>query len=302
MLAPVTGGGASLLADCPTCGTVVSLDGASLPLNTAIQAALVTADNDSLPNNELLAMQAFSTILGNAMAAPNDQEAYLLGEAYVFLMESFSDALAKGQLTPATDNIAAYSCTDTVLHVQDGRLAGAEPGSQEDFIFYTTMEKAQTLRASGRLSEALDLLNTVSVPVGDLQQAYWSSIRCYTQTELALLNGTLEWDEVEAAMESCGERGEQKQTVSTGTDDAATVAALPAIQPNPATQEVLVQGWPDTECTLWVLDLAGREVVKAIHFKGQTTVPVQHLSPGTYLCRIMDAAGRSGTKRLLVGR
>lgn len=74
------------------------------------------------------------------------------------------------------------------------------------------------------------------------------------------------------------------------------------VRPNPATQEVLVQGWPDTECTLWIMDLAGREVVKAIHFKGQTTVPVHQLSPGTYLCRIMDAGGRTGTNRLVVGK
>lgn len=302
MLVPGGGEAASLFTDCPACGTVETMDGLSLPLNAAMLAALAIAGNDSLPDNELIAMEAFSTILGHAMAAPNAQETYLLGAAYVFLMEAYGDALAKGQLSAATGNVALYSHTGMVIHVQDDRLAGAAPGAQDDLIFYTTMEKAQTLRAAGRLNEALGILNAASVPAGDLQQAYWSSIRCYTQTELAVLSGTLEWDEVEAAMESCGERGEQKRMVSSGRDDAASAAALPSIWPNPATQEVLVQGWPGTECTLWILDLAGREVAKAIQFKGQTTVPVHQLSPGTYLCRITDAEGRSGTNRLVVGR
>ncbi len=302
MLVPGGGDAASLFADCPDCGTVGTVDGMDLPLNAALLAALATADLDSLPDNELIAMEAFSSILENAMAAPNAEETYLLGEAYVFLMESFGDALAKGQLSPATDNVAAYTYTGLVLDVQDGRLAGAVPGVQDDFIFYTTMVKAQALRASGRLNEALAILNTVPVPAGDLQQAYWSSMRCYTQTEWAVLSGTLEWDEVEAAMENCGKHGAQKRMAFSGTDDAEWAAALPSVRPNPATREVLVQGWPGTEHTLLILDLAGRPVAPEVRFKEQATVPVHNLSPGTYLCRFMDAEGHSATERLVVGR
>ena len=263
---------------------------------------MAIAGNDGLPNNERLALEAFHAILNNATPSPNDNETYLLGRSYDFLKECYSDGLGKGQLSPGTDDAAMDTYTGMVLDIQEDRIGSADPGEQADFIFYTTMEKAQTLRAAGRLNEALGILDAIPEPAGDLERAYRSLVLCFTQTELAVLNGTLEWDEIEAAMESCGGHGAPKRMASSGTDDAASAATLPSIRPNPATQEVLVQGWPDTDCTLWIMDLTGRAVAQEIRFTGQATVPVHNLLPGTYLCRIMDAQGRITTDRLVVDR
>lgn len=302
MLAPEQEDTPDLFATCPECGTVETSVGVALPLNTAIWNALVTAGNDSLPNNERIALLAFYTILSNATSTPNAQEGYLLGRSYDFLKECYSDGLGKGQLSPATDDAAMDQYAGMVLGIQDGRLAGAAPGAQDDFIFYTTMEKAQTLRAAGRLNEAIAIILAIPEPAGDVQQAYQSQILCYTQTEATVINGTLEWDEVEAAVANCGGHGVTKRLVATLEDGTVQAQSQPSIRPNPATSEITVQGWGDTDCTLWIMDLTGRALAKELRFTGQTTVPIHSLLPGSYLCRIGDDQGRIATEKLMVGQ
>lgn len=293
---------ASLFTACPDCGTVETLDGASMPLNAAIMEAWGLAENDSLPNNDLLAVEAFHAILTAPADQPNEQENYLLNYGYNLMQESYGDAVHGSQLAPATDDAALDLHADMVVEVQDLRAQSADPGSQEDFIFYTAMQKAQTVRAAGRLGEAIGIIAATPEPPQDFEKAYKAQLLCYAQTELASVNGAMEWDEVEEAMEVCIGHGAPKRALAQATGHDMPMAVQPSLRPNPATTAVVVQGWPDTECTMQVMDLTGRMVAPELRFTGQANLPLDGINTGTYLCRLSDSQGRTWADKLVVGR
>src|SRR5690606_13666513 len=88
---------------CPTCEDVETDEYGTLPLNLASLLARLTADNDSLPDNERDAITGLNQVLMNEVQAPSADEQYLLNYNYDRLKESFSDGLGKGQLS-ATDS------------------------------------------------------------------------------------------------------------------------------------------------------------------------------------------------------
>lgn len=174
--------------------------------------------------------------------------------------------------------------------------------SQEGFIFYTAMQKAQTVRAAGRLGEAIGIIASTPEPPQDFEQAYKAQLLCFAQTELAVVGGTMEWDEVEAAMEGCTGHGAPKKSSAQALGHNLPLAEQPTLHPNPASTEVIVQGWPDTECTMQVMDLTGRMVAPELRFTGQASLPLDGINPGTYLCRLSDSQGRTWMDKLVVGR
>lgn len=300
-LMPGQEGIASFFSACPGCSTVETLDGASIPLNAAIMEAWGMAENDSLPNNSLLAVEAFHTILAAPMAGPNEQERYLLNYGYNLMQGSYGDALRASPLAPATEDAALDQHADLVAEVQDLRASAADPGSQKDFIFYTAMQKAQTVRAAGRLVEAIGIIASTPTPPQDFEQAYKAQLLCFTQTELAVVNGTMNWDAVEAAMESCTGQGAPKRSIAQSMAAAVPTTAQPSLYPNPATTEVRVQGFNDEDCSITIVDITGRAVLREERFNNSTTVALNGLLPGTYLCRITGAAGQTWTGKLVVG-
>jgi hypothetical protein len=292
----------SLFAACPTCGTVTDAAGETAPLNVASAVALALSLNDSLPDNELLAMAAFHAILSSPMPAPNDAEKFLLGYDYNLMAGSYGDALAKGQLSIATDNAVLDSYWGMMADVEDARIGAATEG-QDDFIFYTSLERAQLTRAAGKYDDAIAQLQAIAQPPDTGEQALLSTILCWTQTERSVVSGMYTWDDVEAALLQCTRQGGPKmmmQPMAEAPDAYPT--AQPALQPNPATSEVLVQGWPDAECTLRIMDVTGRAVTKEMRFTGKVPVPLDGIKPGTYLCRITDGQGRTWADRLVVGQ
>ncbi|MCO5275811.1 MAG: right-handed parallel beta-helix repeat-containing protein [Flavobacteriales bacterium] len=291
-----------LMDDCAGCAVVLGADSLPVALNVASLEALELGYNDSLPNNELLAMDAFHALLANPLPEPNDQEKFLLGYGHSLMLESYGDALEKGQLSTATDNAVLDSYWGMMTAMEDARIGAAAEG-QDDFIFYTRLERAQITRAAGKYDDAIAQMQAIPQPVDTGEQALLSTILCYTQTERSVLDGTYTWDDVEAAMLQCTGHGGPKmmmQPVAEGPDASPT--AQPALQPNPATSEVLVQGFADEDCTLRVLDITGRVVVQELRFTGKTWLPLADVQPGTYVCLITTSKARLWQGKLVVGR
>ncbi|MCC6841426.1 MAG: right-handed parallel beta-helix repeat-containing protein, partial [Flavobacteriales bacterium] len=256
----------SLFAACPDCGTVTDAAGVSTPLNGASAAALALSLNDSLPDNELLAMEAFHAILSSPMPAPNDAEKFLLGYDFNLMAGSYGDALGNGQLTTAPDNAVLDSYWGLMAAVEDARIGAAAEG-QDDFVFYTSLERAQLTRAAGKYDDAITQLQAIAQPPDTGEQALLATLLCWTQTERSVLNGTYAWNEVEAAMLQCTGQGGPKmmlQPISEGPE--ALPKAQPTLQPNPAASEVLVQGFAGEDCLLHLMDLTGRTVVREVRF------------------------------------
>lgn len=291
-----------LMGSCPSCSMVLDVDSVLLPFNQASMAAMELGYNDSLPDNELLALAAFHALLANPMTNPGDQEKLLLAYDHGLMLESFGDALGKGQLSTASDNVVLDLHLAMMTDVEDARIGAAATEGQDDFIFYTSMERAQITRAAGKYDDAIAQMQAIPQPADTGEQALLSTILCYTQTERSVLNGTYTWDDVEAAMLQCTGHGGPKmmmQPVAEGPDASPT--AQPALQPNPATSEVLVQGFAGEDCTLRLLDITGRVVVQEVRFEGTTLLPLGSVRPGTYLCRISGTSGQTWTGRLVVG-
>lgn len=291
-----------LMDDCAGCAVVLGADSLPVALNVASLEALELGYSDSLPNNELLAMNAFHALLANPLPEPNDQEKFLLGYSHSLMLESYGDALEKGQLSTATDNAVLDSYWGMMTAVEDARIGAAAEG-QGDFVFYTRLERAQITRAAGKYDDAIAQMQAIPQPADTGEQALLSTILCYTQTERSVLDGTYTWDDVEAAMLQCTGHGGPKmmmQPVAEGPDASPT--AQPALQPNPATSEVLVQGFADEDCTLRVLDITGRVVVQELRFTGKTWLPLADVQPGTYVCLITTSKARLWQGKLVVGR
>ncbi len=288
------------MAYCPDCALVEGADGLPLPLNTASAQAMALGLNDSLPNNELLALDAFHALLADPVAEPNEAEKFLLAYDHNLMVESYGDALAKGQLTTTEAHAELDSYWGLMAAVEDARIGAAAEG-QDDFVFYTSLERAQLTRAAGKLDEAVAQLEGIPQPPSEQEQQLLATLLCWTRTEQALVNGTYTWDEVETAMTACSGQGGAKampQGTATGPDGTGQ----PMLLPNPANAQVLVQGYPGEDCLLRILDLSGRMVLPVMRFNGSITVLTHGLQPGAYLCRITTAAGLSWTDRLVVGR
>lgn len=240
------------------------------------------------------------SILGNTIDAPNDQEKFLLNYDYDFMKESYSDGLDKEQLVPEPGNAEMEVYLNMVADIQNARIGAAQPGEQDDFIFYTNIEQAQARRAAGRLEEAISILNGIPQPARDEEQDLLAKILCFTQTELSLRNGILIWDEVEDAMAYCGLQPELRLVEATSTGAASAAKDDIRIRPNPTKDRIWITGLGDGECTVRIRDAMGRVVLQVEHIQENGSVPMDRLASGMYTCQLIPAAGSTHVERLVV--
>ncbi|MGV9013255.1 MAG: right-handed parallel beta-helix repeat-containing protein [Flavobacteriales bacterium] len=296
----VAGGGSGEMVQCLDCGTVETLDGTELPLDEASAQALAYAENDSLQGNEKLAMDAFHAILMSDLQAPSADAIHMLNYDYNYLKESYSDGLEKQQLIPDLDNTEMGAYLTKMAEVQDARIAAVEPDGDGMFAFFTSIDRAQTARAAGRLDEAITILNSMPVPVDSAQQAYHARILCYTQIELGVRNGTLGWDEMEGALAVCG-GGQGLRSLEAIPMDEATISDDGIqIRPNPAKNQLWITGLGEGVASVRIRDAMGRVVFYAEQVKENGEVALSRLTPGLYTCQIMLATGGGHVERLVV--
>ena len=91
-------------------------------------------------------------------------------------------------------------------------------------------------------------------------------------------------------------------TAALGIGEAAWAAAL-TMSPNPATDEVRIEGFGDAGLQADVMDVQGRRVAArtAPEGSGQLTLDVSHLPAGIYLVRLATPQG-TATRRLVLTR
>lgn len=291
-----------LLADCPSCGLVETELYGIVPLNIASSEAMATADNDSLPNNEKEALVGLNQILMNNILDPSIDEKRLLNEDYDRMKESFSDGLMKGQLSTIDSTSDTGDHLALVEQVQGKRIQDATGEDYAEFRLYTELERAQANRAAGKLENALDELGSIVAVTSSEENDLIAHITCLTQIENNLKDGLLGWNDVETAMEQCGIGSVKSISAGQFEDDPAKIDITPKIHPNPASTELTVEGYPGQDCTLRIFDAIGRDVIKEIHFSGNTVLSVLGLSPGLYLYQILTDQGNRWTDRLVIGR
>ena len=105
--------------------------------------------------------------------------------------------------------------------------------------------------------------------------------------------------------------GENQQWKLVPVEANARVAAAPSksevnalpqsafsAYPNPAAEQLTVQGGKDYQVTLY--DLSGQRVLRQKHLKGQTQVDISHLRPGVYILKMRDREQHELRQRVMI--
>ena len=93
------------------------------------------------------------------------------------------------------------------------------------------------------------------------------------------------------------------RTSSTGTKLVAEPAASEwgevfNLYPNPATDQLTVEGGEDYQVTLY--DLTGRKVMQHDHLKGASQLNISHVRPGLYVVKMRDGEQREVRQRIVI--
>ena len=92
--------------------------------------------------------------------------------------------------------------------------------------------------------------------------------------------------------------GNELSSVVGPSNAAASRLAQLRIYPNPASNQLIVEGKHDYQVSL--CDLTGRPVMQRDHLSGKTTLDISHLRSGVYLIKAQDAQGQLNQQRIVV--
>ena len=98
---------------------------------------------------------------------------------------------------------------------------------------------------------------------------------------------------------SCGS-AQTSSRAKRGVENLGSAASADRFKsyPNPASQELTVEGTTDYQVTLY--DLTGRAVMRHDHLRGRAKLDIHHLRPGLYLMKLRDADQQEVSRRLII--
>ena len=232
----------------------------------------------------------------NDIPSPSADERYLLEYDYAQLKESFSDALAKGQLDPAHASNDMDDHLALVEEVQEKRIDDAEGTTYDDLRFFTALERAQMHRAAGKLTDAITQMEQLLVEAPAHSGALIEEITCLTRMEQDVLEGILHWNDVDLAMEQCVSVENRSMLASEEEEvmDGPTIS-LVTIIPNPADDEaslVFTEPW-ETPVVVITYSAIGEELSRMM-VPAETprfTFNTSKLPPTVYHYRVLEHTG-----------
>ena len=223
------------------------------------------------------------------------------------MKESFSDALAKGQLDPEDASTQLDDHLALVEEVQEKRIEDAQGTTYADLGFFTALEKAQMRRAAGKLTEAIAQMEQLLVGAPEHSETLIEEIICLTRMEKDVLEGILHWSDVDLAMEQCV--GMLNRSMLASAEEEATdgsTADLIKIMPNPAIDEAtLVFTLPSEKpAVIITYNTMGNEVMRTmvpaeiLRFTFNTST----LAPAVYHYKVIERTSLIGSGRLTIVR
>lgn len=292
---------------CPTCDEVETDEYGDVKLNVASAAARSVAENDALAGNEKEAIIGLNQILMNDIPAPSADERYLLEYDYAQLKESFSDALAKGQLDPNDASTGMDGHLALVEEVQEKRIEDAQGSTYDDLRFFTALEQAQIRRAAGKLTDAIDQLEQMLITAPAHSEALVEEVTCLTRMEHDVLEGILHWSDVETAMDLCV-AVENRSMLASEQDDimGGSMVNSVTIIPNPTVDEaalVFMAPW-EKPVVMITYNAIGEEVARMVVPAGtpRFIFNTSTLAPAVYHYRVLERMSLLGSGRLTIVR
>lgn len=292
--------GLMAFADCPDCRTIDTDLFPDTKLDQASNEVLVLAEDSTATDNELQALEGFKQILTEPVPNASVSEAYLLGYDQALMKESYSDAFAKGQLVRGGDAQLLEENVDRMGAVQDKLIAEAVVAGNYDQRLLASMDKAQTMRAAGRLDEAVDLFTAILAWTESEEDAAWvEQLRCLTMVQRNVASGLLDPNTIDMAQVTCAGGSVRSLVITPDEKRTSTPGNAIMLFPNPTTGRITIQGLQGGSYEAEVLDPVGRSV----HRVSSTVVPELDLSrlvPGPYTVRFRLADGAMHTRTVLL--
>lgn len=292
--------GLMAFADCPDCRTIDTELFPDTKLDQASNEALVLAEDSMAADNELQALEGFKQILTEPVPNASANEAYLLGYDQALMKESYSDAFAKGQLVRDGDAQLLEENLGRMGAVQDKLIAEAVTAGNYDQRLLASVDKAQTMRAAGRLDDAVELFISILAWTENEEDAAWvEQLRCLTMVQRNVIGGLLDPNTVDMAQVTCAGGHVRSLMVTSAGEGASATDASIMLFPNPTTGHLTIQGLQGGSYEAEVLDPLGRSV----HRVSSTVVPELDLSrlvPGPYTVRFRLADGTTHAKAVLL--
>jgi hypothetical protein len=298
---------ADLMKNCNNCESIYTPDYFNKKLNDASMLATDIAKNDTLPNNEKIAIDRFNQILMEPLASVNENEKYILNYDYQLMLETLGEAFSKGQLLrDAGINIDLY--VQKVLEVQDKLITDAMNNGRYETRFYVSLEKAEVYRMAGKLEDALIQINNV-IGFANADDYYEANrFHCLILIEKNVEQGITALDEIEEAINQCSD-GSSNRTISPiNTINSPQKENFPVennlikeneatLYPNPAGNEITVDGFNNSINVIEIKDVLGQTIMKET-FEGAMNLLIESLSPGVYFYQIRNSEGRNKEGKL----
>ncbi|MFT3884916.1 MAG: T9SS type A sorting domain-containing protein [Flavobacteriales bacterium] len=284
------------LGNCNTCRYVDTEEYGRQKLNVASSRARDMAEANTEADNEVQALDGYHQLLTLALPVPSPDEQSLMQYNYERMKESYSDALAKGQLA-VEDAATMDRYVAKLAEVQDRKIAEAQEAGYTELAFYLALDKAQVHHAGGKLDEAIEQFAALAGSSVDQEGLdLVAQLECLARAERDIRDGVVRAYDVDLATLDCHGQAYRKSLMTTSTADVA--AGNIRFVPNPSTGVFTLEGVP-AGYTLEVLDVLGREA-RGANTNGRNTVDLSFLPNGLYTCRLSWADGSSHTARVVV--
>lgn len=296
----------ALLA-CTTCRDVDTDSLGTVPLHVASLAAKLLEADEEAPDNERAALALYTQILANDLSDPTTDEAYLDGLNRHGLRDSYSEALAKGQITTLPSDTATDIHLARMDEVLDARIVQAVTDGLDDVRLAAALFKAQAHRGGGRLDHAVHLMDSILLWVPAEHQEMAERIACLTRLERDVTAGTVHWDAVEAGMAVCAPAAPRSMGGAGGGAEEQAATAVrsavcsPGIHPVPLVTTAVAEGFPNERTELSVFEVTGRPVW-ATSIQGRVEVPGDRFGAGVYHYVMAGGNGSYCAGRLVVAR
>lgn len=278
------------IENCPDCEIINTDDFQNIPLNEASKDALdIFLSND--PNRYTESINLFLQILNENLENPDEKELYILNYDYIKLMEALGFAYKSGQLSGETDE------SDNVVALQNYMIDKAINEEHYPHRFRYNLDKAQTLRISGKLNECRDALTEMLGWVeGSEDEATVNDFICIVAAEMEVLNGFIEPGEIENSVQSCNSgnsfRIRNERNIPERAKEQPDFDI--AVSPHPATAFFEVHTNREKIC-IEVINGEGKTVYSGIHTY-DAVINTKDLSKGMYWVKansLMDDKGAS---------
>lgn len=282
---------------CPLCDIINSDDFSNVKLNIATKDAIAIL-NSTNPDKYIRAIDLFYQILIKDYINPDEKEMYLLSLNYVKLLEAFGNAYKYNQLACAEENPIQVN---EVLLVQNKLIEISITNQNYPFRFKYSMDKAQILRLACKRKDCHDLLvEMLNWIQGEDNTNAVNKFICEIEIEMALLEGTIHLEDLEAELSSCNSSTERIRNEETSESKKLPKQEI-ELKWFQSYETDLIEVTSNIEDGQYELLNSLGQIVSNSSFNFETVINTVTLKSGIYILKVRDLkSNESNTEKVFI--